>query len=99
MTVSSSATKPSSGEGRDGIETTKLVGPNLRNVLMPPEKRISDMTLCYGAGLPVRRIERGQVWKVSAVYDFDLYGGVKGMDGRWEKVMGINYVYYKKPVL
>lgn len=69
-----------------------------RTVLMPPEKRISDMSICSGDQLPIKQMKKGQVWKIDAVYDFDLYGGMKGGDGLWEKVMGINFVYYKKPV-
>ncbi|QDS77030.1 hypothetical protein FKW77_006552 [Venturia effusa] len=64
---------------------------------MPPVKRISDMSLCAGDAMLVKQLKKGQVWKIDAVYDFDVNGGMKGDDGLWEKVMGINYVYFKKP--
>lgn len=69
-----------------------------RTVSMPPEKRISDMSICSVEQMQVKQFKKGQVWKIDAVYDFDTYGGMKGDNGLWEKVMGISYVYYKKPV-
>lgn len=69
-----------------------------RTVSIPPENRISDMSICSVEQMPVKQLKKGQVWKIDAVYDFDMYGGMKGDNGLWEKVMGISYVYYKKPV-
>jgi hypothetical protein len=83
----------------EGRNKMKAVKPKSRVVFMPPEKRISDMNLCFGNTLPIKQIKKGQVWKINAFYDFDLYGGMKGEGGLWEKVMGINYVYYKKPIV
>jgi len=97
MGPSTSASNTSDSRASKGKSGVKAMKPKSRNVLMPPEKRISDMSLCWGDQLPVKQIKKGQVWKVGAVYDFDLYGGMKGENGLWEKVMGISYIYYKKP--
>lgn len=101
MTTGPSAIRFSAPKVRAKQEArkVKIASREMRSVLMPPEKRISDMSICFGDQLPVQQIRKGQVWKIEAVYDFDLYGGMKGDDGLWEKVMGISYVYFKKPAV
>ncbi|TID20215.1 Diphthamide biosynthesis protein 2 [Venturia nashicola] len=100
MTPGPSAIRFSAPKARAEKEVEKfnLAKRKSRTVLMPPEKRISDMSICFGDKLPIKQIKKGQMWKIEAVYDFDSFGGMKGDDGLWEKVMGISYVYYKKPV-
>jgi len=58
---------------------------------------ISDMNNCYGAEFPEKVMKVGQVWDLTANYDFSEYTGMKHEDGDWDEVMGISIMYIRRP--
>lgn len=99
MTMGPSAIRFSAPKVRGRKENKKVMISKRETgvVHMPPQKRISDMSICTGEQMAVKQLVKGQLWTIDANYDFDLYGGMKGDNGLWEKVMGVGCVYFKKP--
>jgi hypothetical protein len=59
-------------------------------------KHISSMTACWGDSLPIKRMEKGQVWDMSAWYDLDKHEAVLDEEGDKSEVMGISLIYLKE---
>jgi hypothetical protein len=59
-------------------------------------EHISEMKACHSAEIPQKSMAKGQVWTLTADYDFDKFKGMKHEDGDWDKVMGISIVFVRE---
>jgi len=57
---------------------------------------ISEMKACHSAEIPVKQMTKGQVWSLTADYDFDKFPGMMREDKSWDEVMGIAITFVRR---
>lgn len=58
-------------------------------------EHISKMSLCVGDALPVKKLQKGQKWKLRAEYDYNKNKGMLHEKGKQATVMGISIMYVR----
>ncbi|QDS68047.1 hypothetical protein FKW77_009716 [Venturia effusa] len=60
-------------------------------------EHISKMSLCVGDTLPVKKLARGQKWRLRAEYDYNKNKGMVHGGGKQSTVMGISIMFVRIP--
>lgn len=60
-------------------------------------EHISKMTICVDDKLPVKKLTKGQKWKLRAEYDYNKNKGNVHAGGKQSTVMGIAIMFVRIP--
>jgi hypothetical protein len=58
-------------------------------------EHISKMSVCAEDRLPVKKLQKGQKWKLRAEYDYNKNKGMIHEGGKQSTVMGISIMYVR----
>lgn len=60
-------------------------------------EHISKMTLCVNDNMTVKKMQKGQKWKLRAEYDYNKNKGMLHEKGKQSTVMGISIMFVRIP--
>lgn len=60
-------------------------------------EHISKMSLCVGDSMTVKKLQKGQKWKLRAEYDYNKNKGMIHEKGKQSTVMGISIMFVRIP--